>query len=32
MELIGDVGQLDTLFCLFADSVTLGARLVHNMR
>jgi hypothetical protein len=32
MELLGDVGQVEARFCSFVDSVSLGARLVHNMR
>ena len=31
MELLGDVGHLDSRFFLFGDSVSVGARLTHPM-
>ena len=32
MELLGDVGHLESHFFLFGDSVSVGARLVHGLR
>ena len=32
MVLLRDVGLVEACFGLFADSVNLGARLVHNLR
>jgi hypothetical protein len=32
MELLGDVGQMESHFFLFGDSVTIGARLVRGLR
>jgi hypothetical protein len=32
MELQGDVGHLESHFALFGDSVSVGARKVHNLR
>jgi hypothetical protein len=32
MEVLGDVGHVETRFGLFGDSVTLDARLVHSLR
>jgi hypothetical protein len=30
-RLLGDEAQVEALFCLFGDSATLGARLVHGL-
>jgi uncharacterized Fe-S cluster-containing radical SAM superfamily protein len=32
MELLGDLGYVESRFDLFADSVNLGTRLVHGLR
>jgi hypothetical protein len=32
MELLGDVGHVESHFDLFGDSVSVGARLVHGLR
>jgi hypothetical protein len=32
MELLGDVGHVESHFFLFGDSVSVGARLVHGLR
>jgi hypothetical protein len=32
MELLGDVGHVESCFSLFGDSVSVGARLVHGLR
>jgi hypothetical protein len=32
MELLGDVGNVESHFDLFGDSVSVGARYVHNFR
>ena len=32
MELLGDVGHVESCFHLFGDSVRVGARLVHGLR
>jgi hypothetical protein len=32
MELLGDLGHVESLFDLFADSANLDARLVHGLR
>ena len=32
MELLGDVGNLESHFDPFGDSVSVGARLVHGLR
>jgi hypothetical protein len=32
MELLGDVGHVESCFTLFRDSVSVGARYVHNFR
>ena len=32
MELLGDVGHLESNFNLFGDGVSVGARLVHGLR
>jgi hypothetical protein len=32
MELLGDVGLVDSLFFLFGDSVSVGAIQVHRLR
>jgi hypothetical protein len=32
MELLGDVGHVESHFFLFGDSVCVGARLVHSLR
>ena len=32
MELLGDVGHVESHLFLFADSVSVGARLVHGFR
>jgi hypothetical protein len=32
MELLGDVGHVESCFGLFGDSVSFGARLVHGLR
>jgi hypothetical protein len=31
MELLGDVGHVESLFFLFGDSVSVGAREVHGL-
>jgi hypothetical protein len=31
MELVGDVGHVESQFFLFEDSVSVGARLVHGL-
>ena len=31
MELLGDVGHVESHFILFGDSVSVGARLMHPM-
>jgi hypothetical protein len=32
MELLGDVGHVESLFFLFGDNVSVGVRLVHGLR
>jgi hypothetical protein len=32
MELLGDVGYVESHFFLFGDSVSVGARQVHSLR
>jgi hypothetical protein len=32
MELLGDVGYVESRFSLFGDGVSVGARLVHGLR
>jgi hypothetical protein len=32
VELLGDVGHLESRFSPFGDSLSVGARLVHGMR
>jgi len=32
MELLGDVGYVESHFFLFGDIVSVGARLVHRLR
>ena len=32
MELLGDVGHVESHFSLFGDSVSVGARYVHGLR
>ena len=32
MELLGDVGHVESCFGLFGDSVSVGARLVYGLR
>jgi hypothetical protein len=32
MELLGDVGHVESHFNMFGDSVSVGARLVHGLR
>ena len=32
MDLLGDVGHVESHFFLFGDSVGVGARLVHGLR
>jgi hypothetical protein len=32
MELLGDVGHVESCFSLFGGSVSVGARLVHGLR
>jgi hypothetical protein len=32
MELLGDMGHVESRFGLFRDSVSVGARLVHGLR
>jgi hypothetical protein len=32
MELLGEVGHVESRFGLFGDSVSVGARLVHGLR
>ena len=32
MELLGDVGLVESHFCPFGDSVSVGARKVHDLR
>jgi hypothetical protein len=32
MELLGDVGHVESCFGLFGDGVSVGARLVHGLR
>jgi hypothetical protein len=32
MELLGDVGHVESCFGPFGDSVSVGARLVHSLR
>jgi hypothetical protein len=32
MELLGDVDHVESRFCLFADSVSVGARYEHGLR
>ena len=32
MELLGDVGRVESNFDLFGDGVSVGARLVHSLR
>jgi hypothetical protein len=32
MDLLGDVGHVESCFNPFGDSVTVGARLVHDLR
>jgi hypothetical protein len=32
MELLGDLGHVESHFSLFADSANLDARLVHGLR
>ena len=32
MVLLGDVGEVESRFCLFGDSVNLDTRLVHSLR
>ena len=32
MELLGDVGHVESNFCPFGDSVSVGARQVHGLR
>ena len=32
MELLGDVGHVESHFGPFGDSVSVGARLVHDLR
>jgi hypothetical protein len=32
MELLGDVGHVESHFFLFRDSVRVGARQMHNLR
>jgi hypothetical protein len=32
MELLGDVGRVDSRFGLFRNGVSVGARLVHSLR
>jgi hypothetical protein len=31
MELVSDVGHVESCFILFGDSVSVGARLVHGL-
>jgi hypothetical protein len=32
MELLGDVGHMESHFFLFGDSISVGARKVHGLR
>ena len=32
MELLGDVGRVESHFFLFGDNVSIGARYVHGLR
>jgi hypothetical protein len=32
MELLGDVGHVESHFCPFGDRVSFGARYVHGLR
>jgi hypothetical protein len=32
MELLGDLGHVDSRFCSFEDGVSVGARQVHGLR
>jgi hypothetical protein len=32
MELLGDVGHVESCFCLFGDSANLDARWMHSLR